>query len=116
MLNTIIALLLPILSTVESNNDNYAIGDNGKAVGCLQIHMVVIQDVNRIYNTNFVSHDRYDRQISFRIASLYLRHYGEANAEQLARTWNGGPKGVHKAATDKYWFRVQKEIKLRRIK
>ena len=37
MLETLIALILPVLAMVESNNNPSAVGDNGRAVGVLQI-------------------------------------------------------------------------------
>ena len=103
---------------VESGGDVDAIGDGGDAVGCLQIHMCVIVDVNRVYGTNFTSQDRYDKFKSFTIAELYLTHYAsvkrlghEPTLEEYARMWNGGPNGHKKDSTIKYWQKVQKTIK-----
>ena len=83
-------------------------GDNGKALGCLQIHEEVVRDVNRIYGTRYRHKDVLKPGIAKRICYLYLTHYAGvgATAEQCARIWNGGPRGHKKAATKKYWQKV----------
>jgi len=50
--------LIDALMHVESKGKVHAIGDNGRAVGCLQIHKGVIEDVNRAYNTTYRLSDR----------------------------------------------------------
>lgn len=117
----LILSLLPFLAQVESANDPNAIGDNGRAVGILQIHKCVVDDVNRILGADvFKYSDRKNQGLSWRIAGIYLGHYGRhyerltgksATHEVLARIWNGGPDGWKKPSTLKYWKRVQKELK-----
>lgn len=115
-LSVLILSLLPALSTVESNNNINAIGDNGRSVGCLQISAACVEDVNRIYHTAYTLEDRRNAVQSRRIAQAYLTHYGNAyerrtgkkpTAEVLARIWNGGPKGYEKSATLPYWRKVR---------
>lgn len=107
--------LLPALATVESNHNINAVGDNGKAKGILQIWDVVIKDVNRVYKTNYVHNDAFNKEKSFDIATKYLKFWGKrytinnhkpATMEVYARLWNGGPKGYKKIATIKYWNKV----------
>ena len=66
--------LLNAISTVESNNDDKAIGDSGKAVGRFQIWKTYVDEVNRISRlkklpTRFSYEDRKNpeksRQIQF---------------------------------------------------
>jgi len=46
------------------------------------------------------------------VCEAYLKAYGKgATPEQLARRWNGGPRGDTKTATEAYWRKVQKAIK-----
>ena len=40
--------LINAIIKVESNDNVNAIGDNGKAVGCMQIWKVVVDDVNKV--------------------------------------------------------------------
>jgi|TARA_R100000482_G_C5113545_1_gene141814 hypothetical protein len=113
-----ISALLAALIAVESGGDPNAIGDDGEAVGVLQMHRGVIDDVNRIFGTDFIYDDRYEEQMSRTIAILYLSYWGgrfedntgmKVTAETYARIWNGGPNGWNKKSTDAYWQKV-KEI------
>lgn len=101
--------LINALVRVESGGRAAVVGDNGKAVGILQIHKCVIDDVNRIYKTTYTYADRTNPIKSREICKKYLTHYAGKNAtdEKYARVWNGGPKGHTKKATEKYWARVK---------
>ena len=121
-MNSLLAILLPFLIIVESNGKDNAIGDNGKAHGCLQIWDVVVSDVNEIYGTSYHHDDMFDRAKSKKVATLYLTHWGKhyekitkkkANSEVLARIWNGGPNGWKNANTKSYWKKVKKVGKLK---
>lgn len=108
---------LDALIHVESGGDNAAKGDNGKAIGCLQIW--------KIYWTDAVQHapklggaydDCYDRTYAERVTVAYLLRYAchavaEKNYEVLARIHNGGPAGASKKATAPYWAKVSKAMK-----
>ena len=117
----LLLILLPALIQVESSGNNLAIGDNGKAHGCLQIHKILVRDVNSIYKTKFTYNDRFNRTKSLAMAHLYLLHYAKQyskktgkvpNIEVLARIWNGGPNGYKKQDTKKYWLKVKAQILL----
>jgi len=108
--------LIDALIQVESNGKTDIVGDNGRAKGCLQIWNVVIEDVNRIYNTKFIHDDAFSMEKSRDICRRYLAFWGgqyniRTNTlptdEVLARIWNGGPSGWAKSATDKYWVKVK---------
>ena len=112
-------ILIAALIMVESSGINTAIGDNGESVGCLQIQMPIIQDVNRVYKTGYTSYDRYDRKSSTEICKLYLKYWSAmyskrtnkpATYEILARIWNGGPYGYKKEATKVYWDKVRIQL------
>jgi hypothetical protein len=107
--------LLDAIIRVESrNNDSaHAIGED--AVGCLQIRKTMVDDVNRILNrkglwTVYTYEDRWDRVKSIEMFQIYTDHYNLVGAEEIARCWNGGPRGMNKEATVYYWEKVQKEI------
>jgi len=104
--------LISALMLVESSNNDLAIGDQGRAIGCLQIHKAVVLDVNRITGSHYRHQDMTNRVQARAVCQAYLTHYGRgATTEQLARRWNGGPTGDRKAATVAYWAKVQKELK-----
>jgi hypothetical protein len=127
--NTIMTILIPALIQVESGGDARKIGDNGKAVGVLQIHNCVIDEVNKTYaavglipakyGNSFLYDDRRFVSQSKAICQYYLFRWGqdyerkthkEATLEVLARIWNGGPNAWKKKSTERYWLKVEKEL------
>lgn len=119
-MEALIGILIPLLVQVESGGKVNAVGDKHKgeylAIGVLQIHDCVIEDVNRIYGTHFKSTDRWDEGRSREICRLYLLHWGKhfekktgkkATIEVLARIWNGGPNGWKKKSTEQYAKKVK---------
>ena len=104
--------LISALMLVESSNNDLAIGDQGRAIGCLQIHRAVVLDVNRITGSHYRWESMTNRVQARAVCAAYLTHYGRgATTEQLARRWNGGPTGDRKTATEAYWAKVKKELK-----
>lgn len=100
------------LAFLESRNNPKLIGDNGKAVGILQIWNVVLDDVNKHYGTKYIPSDRYNVHKSKQIAKLYLRKYGKGKTEQqIVRIWNGGPDGHRQSSTIKYWREYERYIR-----
>jgi len=88
------------------------LGDNGKALGPLQIH--------RAYHADSRVGGDYarcaDLEYSKKVVNAYLKRYAPAAWESgdvatLARIHNGGPKGHLKPATLKYSQKVLRVIK-----
>jgi len=118
--NAVSIKLIEALEQVESNGDVLAIGDYGKAYGCLQIWNIVIQDVNRISKSNFKHKDAFNRDKAFKIAEIYLNYWGKVyerktgkkvTNEVYVRLFNGGPSGYKKKSTIKYWKKVKEKLK-----
>lgn len=104
--------LISALMTVESGGDPHAVGDHGRALGCLQIHAEVVADVNRLCGTRFAQGDALNPYISIAICALYLEYWADRDPtpvtpEKLARIWNGGPHGPDKTETETYWLKVR---------
>lgn len=105
------------IATVESNNNDQAVGDKGRAVGRYQIWKIVVDDVNRIIGKkHFTYEDRKDPIKAKQMCAIYIAHYSrvyerktgkKATAEIKARIWNGGPNGWRKESTQKYWNKVK---------
>lgn len=104
--------LIAAIEMVESGGKADAVGDGGKAVGILQIQPVMVEDVNRILDEErFTLADRLDVGKSREMFRVYTEHYSAGRADEVkARRWNGGPRGERKAATLKYWQKVQKHL------
>lgn len=104
--------LIDALVHVESKGEVHAVGDNGRAVGPLQIHKEVVDDVNKAYGTTYTYADRKSLDKSREICRKYLLlHAGhKASNEKYARIWNGGPGGHKKRKTRKYWVKVKRRL------
>ena len=104
--------LISALIMVESSNNDLAIGDQGRAIGCLQIHRGVVLDVNKFTGSHYRHQDMTNRVQARAVCEAYLKHYGKGKStEEQARIWNGGPQGHHKKqATEAYWNKVRKHL------
>ena len=107
--------IIDALMLVESSNNDSAHNISEDAVGCLQIRQTMVDDVNRILRRNkknirFTYNDRWCRYKSISMFKIYCRHYNLTTAEEIARCWNGGPKGLYNPATAVYWEKVQSII------
>lgn len=93
------------IASVESGLDPFAVGDNGKAAGMLQMHSAIIRDVNRVHPTLMFQWpgDAGDPNAALIIMQLYMQHYGAKDIEDAARLWNGGPR---RRANEDYVSRV----------
>lgn len=108
-----LTLILAIIA-VESGGNDFAIGDNGMAYGCLQIHACYAQDAAEYANQPWTHRDAFDREVAIQIFTAYMSRYATAKrlgepvtAEHIARIHNGGPNGHLKPATEKYWLKVK---------
>lgn len=119
-------LLFNSIAYVESGHNPDAVGDGGRSIGVVQIHEVVVADVNRIVGRRaYLSTDRLSQQKSFEIFQLYTQYWAEQyvrrtgdsrfqdprqRVELIARIWNGGPNGMDKPVTRAYWRKVQAQL------
>lgn len=111
--------LVDALIQVESGGSDNAIGDKhltDKAYGCLQIRKPCVDDVNKVFGTNYKAQDCLgNRQISLYIFDRYMELYAverklgrPVTDEDRARIWNGGPTGWKRDSTIPYWEKVEK--------
>ena len=109
--------LLSAIMHVESSNNDNAYHKAEDAVGCLQIRKCMVNDVNRILkrqksSKRFAYNDRWNRYKSMQMFDIYCKHYNLNSAEEVARCWNGGPKGSLKESTLGYWAKVKTKLKI----
>ena len=107
--------LLSAIMFVESSYNDSAYAASEDAVGCLQIRKCMVKDVNRILrrqksDLRFTYDDRWSRPKSIKIFDVYCKHYGLTTAEEIARCWNGGPRGMHNEMTAGYWKKVKNQL------
>ncbi len=107
--------LIKALINVESSNNDNAYRSCEGAAGALQIRRTMVRDVNRILkrqksNQQYTYEDRWDRQKSIEMFNIYCNHYNLVTPEEKARCWNGGPRGLQKLSTKRYWEKVKKQL------
>ena len=107
--------LLSAIMFVESSNNDSAYHKGEDAVGCLQIRQCMVDDVNRILRRQkstkrYLYHDRWLRYKSIEMFDVYCKHYGLTTAEEIARCWNGGPRGMQNEMTAGYWEKVKNKL------
>jgi hypothetical protein len=109
--------LLSAIMFVESSYNDSAYAANEDAVGCLQIRKCMVKDVNRILRRQnsfirFTYDDRWSRSKSIKMFDVYCKHYGLITAEEIARCWNGGPRGMSNEITAEYWEKVKNKLNI----
>lgn len=107
---------LDALAQVESRGKDDAVGDNGKAIGRMQIWQVYWKDaLAKCPKIGGTYQDCTSKVYAERIVVAYLLRYApnavaSKDWQTLARIHNGGPKGATKAATRGYWVKVRKVL------
>ena len=96
------------LAQQESGFRQNVVGDQNrknKAYGLFQVRKPALQDVNRLYKTNYTMDDLEDPKINTEVGLRYYQaqkdFYGAKNDAQAFRGYNGGPgaiKGKNKSA------------------
>lgn len=114
-----VSTLIDALIYVESRGNDSAIGDrhlSKPSVGCLQIRPIMVREVNRILkrkkkSLRYSMDDRFSRKKSIEMFMVWKDYYHDSsNFEEIARTWNGGPRGMKNKKTLGYWAKVKFEL------
>jgi len=112
--------LVDALIYVESRGKDDAVGDThleSPSIGVLQIRPIMVREVNRILKIQdkkkqFKLKDRFNRQKSIDMFMIWRKfHHSQDGMEKIARCWNGGGRGYKNPRTEKYWVKVQKQLK-----
>jgi hypothetical protein len=114
------AILDAIRQVESSGRDDVPDGDDGRAIGPYQIHVEYWQDALRTEPAlGGTWQDCRRRAYAERVVAAYMQTYepeawAAGDAEIIARTHNGGPRGDASSATDGYWQRVLRALEQRR--
>lgn len=93
--------ILTAVVDVESGGDMKAFNRKEEAVGILQVRKCVLDDVNRVYGTDYTLNEMYNPFKAITVFNRYMEIYGSD-----VRIWNGGPNGAKKESTQKYLKKV----------
>lgn len=104
--------IINAIMEVESRGDSNAYNASEDAVGILQIRQCMVNDVNRILerkksSIRYTYNCRWDIQKSQDMFRIFCEYYGLTTAEEMARCWNGGPRGINNPYTIGYWNKVE---------
>lgn len=100
---------IEIIGKIESNNNDFAVGDKGKAISRFQIWEIYYKDAkNYDKSINFSYSSLTNKNNAVKVMTAYLNRYAREavknnDFEKLARIHNGGPLGYKKQSTIKYW-------------
>lgn len=107
-----------VLNKVEAKGQKKGVkpGDNGRAIGPLQIHYNYWQDAldaNPSMGGNYSDCNQWS--YSVKVVKAYLRRYvpdalQAMDYKKMARVHNGGPSGYNKVATFLYWEEFRKNL------
>ena len=102
--------LIQSVIMVESSDNDSAHNLSEDAVGCLQIRPIMVREVNRLLkrrgnNRRYTLKDRWNRVKSIEMFLVFNKNV--SNFEEQCRRWNGGPNGMNKPSTRKYWKKVK---------
>jgi soluble lytic murein transglycosylase-like protein len=119
---TIMTLILALI-TVESGGNDKAIGDGGKAYGCLQLHASYVADASEFAGKDWTHEDAFDRETAIDIVLAYMSRYAtparlgrSVTAEDIARIHNGGLNGYKKPSTEAYWLKVKAVLEANKLR
>ena len=108
--------LIEAMVWVESKGDPNAFAKREDAAGVLQIRPIMVNEVNRILNIKkddrfYTLDDRWNETKSIEMFYVFVDYYHkDSSYEEIARCWNGGPKGLQKKQTKRYWKKVQNTL------
>ena len=79
---------------VESRGDNNAVGDNGKAVGCIQMWPIMVDEVNRLIGKDLFKYkDRLTRERSYYMFIIIMNRNKVRTVDDAVRIWNPKYRG-----------------------
>ena len=100
--------LLTAIRSVETGNNDKAIGDKGKALGSFQIHEIYWKDAvqyDKVIGGKYTDVTNY--AYAKKIVLAYFDRYGKGKScYELCQIHNGGPNGIKVTATKAYADRV----------
>lgn len=95
-MTNIVSVALALILAIESNNGKHSHpGDGGRALGHYQMWPIAVEEVNRVYHTDYTLSDRSDPVKAKEMCEMTMNyHYsrGVTNVVNLACRWRN-PRG-----------------------
>jgi hypothetical protein len=102
---TLAEKLQAIIDVESANGMNKYNPNETQAVGILQIHPIMVEEVNRILGfEKYQYSDRESEKLSIEMFLVYQNHYNPTmDFQAMARLWVGGARGMQKTSTLNYY-------------
>ena len=97
--------VLKAILDIESGGDTFAYNPAESAYGALQIRPIRVRDYNMRTGKNYTTEDMFDLKKATEVFVYYAERL--ESEEEMARQWNGGPRGMQKHSTEDYWNQVK---------
>lgn len=102
-----------VICRVESNYNPTAVGDTTikyHSYGIVQIRQSRLDDYYQRTGIQYTERDMFNVEKSKQVFMYYACEISHTNPERISREWNGGPKGMKKKSTIRYWNKVKKYL------
>ncbi len=104
--------LFRAVAQVETTNNplKTTFEKGGYSVGIVQIRDCKLRDYNYATGNNYTLADCYDTEISRKVFFWHCSRFRPSDIERISRCWNGGPSGMRKAQTYRYWKKIKSKL------
>lgn len=103
--------LFHAIAKVESNNNRFAWNKEEDARGIVQIRLIAVKEVERLYKIKLNHNDAFEVKWSYDVFILTMKAYNKNGDYEIgSRNWNGGKYGYLIPQTEVYWNKVKKEL------
>ena len=102
-------LLYKIAAVESGRHGDRAYNARERARGRFQIREAVLRDVNTYYGSHYTVSDCFNHGRSVVVLILYCKIWDCKTEEEVCRVWNGGPGGMKKESTKKYYEKVTRQ-------
>ena len=96
---------------IESNGLWNSINLKEKAIGIAQIRQIRLKDYYNQTGIYYRLTEMYDINKSKKVFMYYATKYPPEEYERICREWNGGPNGMKKYCTKKYFKKIEPILK-----
>jgi len=97
------------ICTVESQNNPMAYNKKEGAVGIAQIRQIWLDDYEQRTGIHYELTEMYDTTKAKSVFMWHCSQYHHTEIERIVRTYNGGPSGMKKQTTIKYYRKVLRQ-------
>lgn len=97
----------------ESNGNDSAVSPCGKYVGCLQMGKIMVDEANRLSDTNYSYEDRYSRKKSIEMFIIVMNHHNKNyDIDKAISVWNPRCPDTYRNNVTRYYYECLNQLSL----